>query len=180
MTRLVLDVDGVVADFLGHTIATLEGLPPEFQDREHYTLWDISKSLPPEFRPRLAALWNRPGWCRSIPRLPDIPDFLSWGVEVTWATAPMVTSPYWVPERADWIREQFGYGELIFARDKSEAPGDVMVDDKPENVLDWARKHQNGQAFLWDASYNREFVVEGGQNVRRTSSWSEVLRAVSR
>jgi 5'(3')-deoxyribonucleotidase len=181
--RIILDVDGVLADFTGHTLALLgEHAPPG--GREAFTTWDLLTTLSPEARAMCAHGWRRPGWCGSMPTLPDAQhavDRLSLRAEIVYATAPMEGAPHWMLEREKWLIQQFAVDRdnVVFTHDKSHVWGDVFVDDKPENIDRWAKVHRNGMALLWNAPYNQSWRSTL-PNTRRVVRWAEVFEALPR
>lgn len=182
-TRVILDVDGVVADFVGHTINVLGDLAPP-GGRDAFTAWDMVSVMSPDARTLAAREWRRQGWCLTMPVLPDAQnavDRLSLRADVVWATAPMSRAPHWMYERAAWLDRMFAADpdNIVFAHDKSHVWGDVFVDDKPENVDRWASVHRDGVALLWDAPYNRGWVRRH-PNARRATAWRDVFDALRR
>ena len=171
MKRLVLDADGVLADFLTHTLTILG---PEAPERELIQTWDILDSLPAKWRTVVRKRWVEPGWCLSIPDMPDLPDFHALqDTEIVIATSPMPDAPHWISERTIWLGAR-GFQNVVFTRHKEDVPGDVMVDDKVENVESWAEHHPTGIAYLFDAPYNRHQRITH-KNIIRTDSWSRIL-----
>lgn len=181
MTRVILDVDGVVADFVGHTLLLLGDLAPP-GGRDAFTEWDMVSVMSPEARARCAHGWRQAGWCATMPPMPDAQnavDRLTLRASVVYATAPMSNAPHWMHERALWLDRMFAAEprNVVFTHDKSHVWGDVFVDDKPENVDEWASVHTGGTALLWDAPYNRTWSP-AHQNTRRAYRWADVFAAL--
>lgn len=179
--RVILDVDGVLADFIGHTLALLGDLAPP-GGREAYTSWDMVSVMSPEAKAVCAHGWRKQGWCVRMPVLPDAQnavDRLSLRADVVYVTAPMVAAPHWMYERSLWLERQFAADprSVVFAHDKAHVWGDVFVDDKAENVNEWSAAHPNGVALLWDAPYNQSWI-RINRNSRRVTSWSAVFDAL--
>jgi len=61
---------------------------------------------------------------------------------------------------------------VIFAHEKQQVRGDMLVDDKPANVIAWAAANPEGIAVLWSHPYNR--VAELPEGIVRTSDWNEL------
>jgi len=163
--RVILDVDGVLADFVGHTLSLLGELAPP-GGRGAFTSWDMVSVMSPEARARCAYGWRAPGWCATMPTFPaaqNAVDRLGLRAEVVYATAPMVDAPHWMYERSIWLERVFAADprSVVFTHDKAHVWGDVFVDDKPENVDGWAAAHPSGHAVLWDAPYNRDWTPHG-------------------
>lgn len=77
------------------------------------------------------------------------------GNEVFFVTSPILTMRSWVYTRTQWLKKHFDATErdMVFTKSKHVVRGDVLVDDKPENVLEWAKTDQ-GVAYLLLKSYN--------------------------
>jgi len=60
--------------------------------------------------------------------------------------------------------------------------GKMLIDDKPQNIDEWAKEHyhNHGVPVLWSQPYNTAHVFEPGINYRvvRTNSWNEVVDIV--
>ena len=177
---VVLDVDGVVADFVGHTLSILGDRAPV---RSSLRIWGVTDQFSDEDAQLCHLRWRAPGWCRTMPVLPwsyNAVDRLSLRANVLWATAPLPNAPHWVAERTAWLVQHFAADpkSIFFVEDKSLVPGDIMVDDKPENVDKWATAHPNGTALLWDAPYN-EGWAPSTPNAHRVERWSQVFEALN-
>jgi 5'(3')-deoxyribonucleotidase len=46
----------------------------------------------------------------------------------------------------------------VHAHDKFIVYGDVLVDDKPANVMEWQEAYPNGLAVLWRMGHNAKHV----------------------
>lgn len=175
--RILCDVDGVFADFLGHTLATLGPLAPE-KGVEAFTSWNLLDTLNEEAREVSLRAWSSEGWCESIPPYPSsiyaLSALSSLG-KVYWVTAPLRDSKYWHYERLTWLKRHLGAddADVVFTHDKCHVWGDAIIDDRLENVEAWAKAHPKGLAILWDHPYNRERTPLG---IRRASSWAQVLQ----
>jgi 5'(3')-deoxyribonucleotidase len=179
--RVLLDVDGVLADFVGHTLTLLgEHAPPG--GRDAFTSWDMLSLMSPEARAMCSHGWRRQGWCATMPTLPDAQnavDRLGLRAEVVYATAPMADAPNWMWERSKWLERVFAADprSVVFTHDKAHVWGDVFVDDKSENVDGWASAHPDGVALLWDAPYNQDWKARH-PNARRATAWRDVFDAL--
>jgi len=180
--RLLLDIDGVFANFVDATLDTLVALGGPRKAHDDIHTWDMFSCLPPEWEKPLLAEWHKPGWCASIapyvgavdalPRLRAV-------AEVVFVTAAMPGAPHWMHEREIWVKNHLGGGvrDIVFAAAKNLVIGDFLVDDKTANVVEWQQAHPNGTALLWDQPYNRNDQVP--DRVIRTRSWDRVLEVVS-
>lgn len=177
MTHTIgLDVDGVLADFLGHTIATLRRNGFDCPDREGFTEWDIAPQLDPAAAVFIAKMWRRAGWCVSIPPLEGARAFVDEirrrGFRVVFITTPMLGAPAWMEERRSWLVDVMGAAdrEIVFTHQKDLVRTDRLLDDKFENV----KTRDGGILFL--ASYNERDAW--GDRKYSAGSYDEFLKRI--
>jgi len=172
--RLVLDVDGVVADFAQATIDRFPEIFPE--GKAGITSWELC--LRQVDLERCQEAWVEEGFCATLPLLPgsqNALDRVGLTHDIIWVTAPLLESRHWVRERTLWLQRYFGVlpEHIVFAHDKSLVGGQVMVDDRWENVEKWAQTHRGGRALLMDAPWNQQPLQS--HNAHRVRGWAEVF-----
>lgn len=91
----------------------------------------------------------------------------------------MQGAPFWMYERSLWLDRQFAATprSVVFTHNKAHIWGDLILDDKADNVDEWADTHPDGIALLWDAPYNRTWTPKT-QNAHRVDNWASVLSAI--
>lgn len=176
--RVLLDVDGVLADFLSFSIQTIYDLSEQTYTPDQFTEWDLFKTFDPKWKHEFYFECSKPGVasylkvyegaCQGVAHLKEISD-------VYVVTAPMRNSLFWYKDRQIWLDKNFGipHHRLVYTEAKHLCRGDVLVDDKPENVREWSKENPDGIGLLWDAPYNR---LERG--FTRASSWEDVASVV--
>lgn len=175
--RILCDVDGVFADFTGHALSTMGELAP-VGGEEEITTWDMFPHLSPEARCLSERAWREQGWCSGIPVYPEA--LWAYGKlesigKVIWVTSPMVNAPYWCHERTLWLQRYFRaeLEDIILTSGKYHVWGDVLIDDKIENLEKWCKHNPQGFGILWDQPYNRAWVP--GAQAIRARTWEEVI-----
>lgn len=181
MTRpvILLDVDGVLANFIEATLRTLRDLGVE-RHHDEVTTWSIEDSLAltSSQRARMKARWSEPGFCASIP----VYDGAVAGVEALRAigevyavTSPMTSGPTWQHERTEWLVRHFDFrrDDVVQTAAKHLVRGDVLVEDKPEALARWKAAHPAGVAALWHRRYNAGPAYQGGA-WHRVDGWHHV------
>lgn len=177
---LLLDVDGVIADFETRFLALARivtgrqivrdpthsdmGRQCALSEEEAREVWDHVRQIPfaREIDPYPIAV-------ESVLELREI-------VNVYFVTAPMRGHPTWAHDREQWLRDLFGdLGQnVISTHHKYCVRGHIFVDDRTKHVDSWSRAHPEGQAFLWNKSYNSD------SDLPRIKSWRELRGIVDR
>lgn len=182
MKRVLVDVDGVLADFVTSTLEELIEIGGPRMAYEDIKTWDMFSCIPHAFHEGLLTAWRRPGFCAGLDLYPGVVeaiDSIRDVAEVVFVTAPMPDAPHWMWERNWWLKRHFGATErdVVFAVSKHLVVGDVLVDDKTSNVVSWTKHHPQGLGVLWTQPYNRHDV---GERLLHTDSWAEVESLVRR
>jgi len=176
--RVLLDVDNVLGDFHQAAADAMTRILGRAVPQADLTEWDVTEYVrdPAEKRRVWRELLGR-GFCSRIPVMAGAKEgvaTLREMAEVYFVTSPFTGSHTWAHERSEWLKAHFGAGpeHVASLRSKFLVSGDVLVDDRPDNVRGWAEHHPSGHALLWDRHYNR------GEPLRRVTSWDEVAGLV--
>lgn len=194
MTRpiILLDVDGVIADFYG---AVARVLYLNNSSRPQATKWDFIDDLKRQ-RPGDYKVYkqrsSQPSFCLGIDPYDGAADFVNrlreYG-EVVAVTSPLTHCPTWCAERRDWLMTNFAFSpdDIIFARRKELVVGDIFIDDKYEHLNAWNDRwcgaHNDGIArcVLIGHPYSEEHQVDedGDFYVRcEAAAWTDIIDAV--
>jgi 5'(3')-deoxyribonucleotidase len=159
---VLLDVDGILADFIGAALLALRAESGLAYSRDDIYTWEVFDSLPAAaqsykhvvyelLKSKLGCFSMRvyDGAKEGVRRLQELAD-------VVIVTSPFPDSDTWHSEREKWLRSHFGITRehVIHAQAKHHIKGDIFVDDKTANVVRWAEAHPAGQAMLWNMKYN--------------------------
>lgn len=157
---MLLDCDGVVADFMQHTIDVLR-IPMSREDCKDFYI----ESNPgfEEYGEQMHALWATPEFWQTLPVI----DGAVQGVnkmrqkfDIVWCTSPYEDCPMWYWSRLQWLKKYFPFTtrkNLIATHRKELVSGTHLVDDKPKNVERWQKTNPHGIAYLMDQPWNRDF-----------------------
>lgn len=177
--RILLDVDGVTADFMSQSFLHLREVGGPVVTHQDIVTFDLLSFVPERFRNILLRTWKEQYFCASIPLYEGSKDAvraLRGLGEVLFVTAPLEGSPHWHWERTQWIKEHFDSDgkDVIFATRKQHIAGDVLIDDRLDNLLDWQKAHPNGVPILWSVPfYARPSPIPPG--VLSCNSWDELI-----
>lgn len=180
--RILLDCDGILADFVGGVLLAVRELTGRQLSPEDFPTWDVFDHLEvllPDRSGLKKAVMNavdEPGFCANLPAYPGVVDALRQLLELQAAKKLeffVVTSPWhsptWVYERDNWLmRRGVQKKNILHATTKHIIVGDMFVDDKAAHVRDWGEHHSPGGAFLWTTPHN---LTE--KNIRRLSGWED-------
>lgn len=175
--KILLDADDVLADFSGflfRKIAEETG----FQINDHdFQEWDIFPNLAPEHAEVKDRLLKEPGTAARLVAKEGVIETLERlraHHTVVCVTAPPLKSPTWANERAHWlIALGFQEEDIISTTGKHHVPGDVFVDDKPENCARWHQEHPSKLSVLH--TYPRTSKAVLPEKIRKISKLPELL-----
>jgi 5'(3')-deoxyribonucleotidase len=151
MTVILVDVDGVLADFTGH-LSKETGIP-----EDAFTAFKFEDCLTPEQTELCRDVLARPGFCSTIPAYKGAKSFvknLKKLGEVVAVTAPWHSCTTWEWERRGWLKN-LGIGRMISAKaeDKHLIQGEYLIEDRIDTLECW----RGGGRFpiLLDRPWNR-------------------------
>ena len=190
---VLLDVDGVLANFVGHTLEQLASCGGTQLDVADWDTWNLldNPKLTELDKEKIKTLWNSVGFCAGIHPYPNTLKAvaeLKKLAEVQFVTSPM-WNPHWPGERTEWLCNWFHVkpDSVTHTSKKTNVWGNVFVDDKPEHVQAWHERwvapprtisgghSAYNRAFLWSHPYNSP--VRG---VERIDDWAAVIDRVEK
>lgn len=157
---ILLDVDGVLADFASQFCEIYYMLHHESRHPEHITTFDMS-SLGPKHK--VDECWRfirrTYGVVSSLPEYPGaygaLKELRKMG-RVIACTSPLDEAHNWPGERYAWLRARgFHHRDIVMAADKSTIQGDVLIDDGIHNLAEWeVRPPALGLKYLISRPWN--------------------------
>jgi 5'(3')-deoxyribonucleotidase len=164
----LIDCDGVLADFLSAALQGLSVKPSEIKT------WELFNELSPDESRECKARMNSPYfWGHAIKPYETALGFGDRLQALGYERIVILTSPWslkLISSRMDWLNEHFGsqFDAIIFDSKKSQYRGDLFIDDKVSNVIEWKFQNPDGVALLFDQPYNRE------ANLPRLMGWDNL------
>ena len=176
--RLLMDCDGVLADFVGGTAKLYNRITGRKLDPASIKVWDFTGSLEfetPEQREYFEHLLRSPGFAMHLEPLSGSREavaILKNLVDLHIVTSPLSDSTTWVHERVEWLKLHYGIDKkhIHHSDTKFVYSGDLFVDDKPEHVRAWDEENPNGMALLWSTPGN-----QGEKDVTYIGSWEGLI-----
>jgi 5'(3')-deoxyribonucleotidase len=178
--RLLLDVDGVIANFAGAAVRVMNKISGMGILEEQIREWDVTTMLDDEEHRRASKdAFNEAGFASTFESYDGSVDAVHRLREITelhFVTAPTVTNPTWVHDRVNWLAKHFGVDprDVHHTAKKWVLYGDVMIDDHPVNLEPWLQHWPGKLALLWDRSYNQG----QGVGLHRIKTWAEAISAI--
>ncbi len=153
-TNLAIDIDGVICDWQGHLKKLVdEHLEPETQD--YLTDWDKIREVKDLKTGRTIASFAFKEWLQELhsnsPVLGDplpVIETLKEHFNIHYVTHRLPTR-----ETAEWLLRHGFRGELMFKKNKLDAPCPVIVDDYSVTLRDYERRYRI--AICFDQPWNR-------------------------
>lgn len=168
MKTILMDVDGVAGDFLGHLLKWLnyyrkpgEKLPY----KKDVINWRIEDFLTPDQSVTMRRICLQKDFWLSIPVIKPAQWFVRevrqlLDVEIVWVTSPWEPFEEWEYCRKLWLKSNFNAdSKYIYpVKDKSRIKGDLIIDDRAENVVSWVCEHlyERSAGIIISAPYNEE------------------------
>lgn len=143
MKRVLLDCDGVLADFHSSCLAVINDLLGTSHSLADIVEWNIFDSLriSRDDRARIYDVMHRDEWCGDIAVYPGAREgvaLLRRYFDVYVVTSPM-KGPTWCSEREKWLGRNFGLprSRVVHTSSKEICVGVALIDDKDDNLGVW-------------------------------------------
>ena len=175
--RILIDMDGVIADFDGEFLKRWRERHPDklYFPLEQRTEFYVKDQYPEELKPLVEEILLEPTFFRDMMPIAGaqaaLTEMDALGLDVFICTSPFSTYQNCVLEKYQWVDNFLGtqwVNRIILTRDKTLVKGDILIDDKPQvtgvEVPSW-------EHVIYDRPYNR------GVDKRRLTwaTWREVL-----
>ncbi len=176
--KILVDMDGVIADFEGKF---LEDWRKTYPDRHYIPVEErvtfyVTDQYPFEIRNLVESIYHSPGFYRSLAPIPGALDALrelrKLGQEVFICTSPLSNYENCILEKYQWVEHYLGrewVQRVILTKDKTIISGDILVDDRP-----YVRgvETPRWEHVLYDQPYNRS---EASKKRLTWENWRTVL-----
>jgi 5'-nucleotidase len=178
--HILVDMDGVLADFEGHFLALWREAHPDepyIPPEERTSFW-LVEQYPEELHQRMWDIMLAPGFFAEIPPVPGgleaVGEMLTLGHEVHICSSPLLGNPTCASDKYAWIERHLDRdwaARLILSSDKTIVEGDVLIDDRPDPEAGGART-PTWTHIVFDHPYNRSVPEKPRLD---WGNWKEIL-----
>jgi 5'-nucleotidase len=134
-------MDGVIADFEKGVFNAYRNRYPNkpFVPLEQRTSFYVKEQYPKELQPLIEEIYLAQEFYLGLPAiegsLEALSELVSRGEEVYICTSPLLSNPFCIQEKFDWITKNLGKDwteRMIVSKDKTIVHGDFLIDDNPK------------------------------------------------
>ncbi|XP_075996143.1 5'(3')-deoxyribonucleotidase, mitochondrial [Genypterus blacodes] len=187
--RVLVDMDGVLADFEGGFLEKYRARYPDepfisLQDRRGFWVSAQYGALRSGLCEKAISIWESKGFFLELEPLPGAVEAVKEmaamdNTDVFLCTSPINKYQYCLYEKSAWVEKHLGHSFLervILTRDKTVISGNLLIDDKPD-ILGVEPK-PTWEHILFTTCHNRHLQLPTGSSHRRLLSWADDWRAV--
>jgi len=185
---ILMDVDGVKADFITGSLPFINRLTGTNYAHEDVTRWEMGEALnlTPDQSKELKRYWASPGFCRNLPAyegaIEGVAKLREYGVVLAITAA--LDSDTWMREREQWLVENFRFDRNdvmhVDKRWKHLVRGRILVEDRTDTLCDWQKQNPFGTGILMGQPYNHIDVASGVWRGAVAHSWDQLVSFVKR
>lgn len=160
---IFLDMDGVLADFVGGAMQA-HGLPDPYADKKNWGTFELEKCWGITVKDFWRGLDFRGFWS-GLEKTPEADYIVKTACDIAGQenvcllTSPS-ENPYCIPEKKAWVQKYFPHlqKQMLFGSAKRflAGPDRILVDDYDVNVDNF--KKANGHAILVPRLWNRRYT----------------------
>jgi 5'-nucleotidase len=176
--RILVDMDGVIADFEAAFLDDWRKHHPDksFVPVEERNTFQITDQYPAEFGEFIRQIYGAPRFYRQLSpvegSLAALGEMKKLGLEVFICSSPLSDYQNCVLEKFEWVEEHLGsewVKRLILTKDKTIVRADILIDDKPvitgSDTPTW-------EHVIYDQPYNR---TQTRQRRLTWQNWKSIL-----
>ncbi|XP_072916348.1 5'(3')-deoxyribonucleotidase, mitochondrial-like [Hemitrygon akajei] len=180
--RVLVDMDGVLADFEGGFLQKYKVAYPEepfieLADRRGFWVSEQYGQLQPDLREKAVSIWESKNFFIELDPLPGAVEAVKEmanmkNTDVFICTSPIRKYDHCPFEKYAWVEKHLGkeFLELmVLTLDKTLISGSLLIDDKPD--ISGVEPHPEWEHILFSACHNMHVQLRAPG--RRLQSWAD-------
>ncbi|XP_029432590.1 5'(3')-deoxyribonucleotidase, mitochondrial [Rhinatrema bivittatum] len=185
--RVLVDMDGVLADFEGGFLRNYRSRYPDdpyipLEDRRGFWVSEQYGQLRPELCEKAISIWESKNFFIDLDPLPGAVSAVKQMAKLEKTDVFICTSPikkyrFCPYEKYAWVEKHFGQEFLeyiILTRDKTVVSADLLIDDRLD--ITGAEPNPSWEHILFTACHNKHLQLQPpGQ---RLSSWTDDWKSI--
>lgn len=179
--RLLLDIDGVVANFLEPCLKIVNDIMGSTYTHDDVKQWDFMRGQFGMTQQQIDEVYKRmyvEGFCINIPLYKGAKEGVTALQEIAdiYPVTASLGGPWWAFEREKWLLAHLGFPptRVVSTTMKFLCNGDILVDDRTQNCADWQTEYPYGVAIRWERPNNAGDPWDG----LRASNWDTLYGIV--
>ncbi|XP_039703517.1 5'(3')-deoxyribonucleotidase, mitochondrial isoform X1 [Pteropus medius] len=191
--RVLVDMDGVLADFEGGFLRKFRARFPDqpfiaLEDRRGFWLSEQYGRLHPGLSEKAVSIWESENFFFDLEPLPGAVEAVKQmanleNTDVFICTSPINMYKYCPYEKYAWVEKHFGpdfLEQVVLTRDKTVVSADLLIDDRPDITGKWpaagAEPNPSWEHVLFTCCHNRHVQLQPPS--RRMHSWADDWKTI--